>query len=133
MRVFVGTWNVNGKFPKDESIAPWLTDGIDTADSASMPDVYVLGLQEMVDLSPTNVTGVTNNSSKRSKEWSGLVESVLGRDNFELVGSRYLVGVLVAVFIKKKYRPYVTEVQDAIAGASRRSLYYRSCVLPAPL
>jgi hypothetical protein len=39
LRLFVGTWNVNGKSPR-ESLAPWLTDGVSDGD---MPDIYVLG------------------------------------------------------------------------------------------
>ena len=44
MRVFVGSWNVNGKFPR-EDLSAWLCDGSDASVEAklSMPDVYVIG------------------------------------------------------------------------------------------
>jgi hypothetical protein len=51
MRLFVGTWNVNGKFPA-EDLTPWLCEGADSDAEGrlTLPDVYVIGLQEMVDL-----------------------------------------------------------------------------------
>jgi hypothetical protein len=42
LRVFVGTWNVNGKWPKEE-LAPWLCDGAEADGGANMPDLYVVG------------------------------------------------------------------------------------------
>ena len=45
LRVFVGTWNVNGKFPQREDLTPWLCEGAD-ADSElrlTLPDIYVIG------------------------------------------------------------------------------------------
>lgn len=48
LRLFVGTWNVNGKMPK-ESLSAWLTDGVGADGSGSdsgaadLPDVYVVG------------------------------------------------------------------------------------------
>ena len=75
MRLFCGTWNVNGKFPR-EDLSAWLTEGAEAdGGGASMPDVYVIGLQEMVDLNATNIT-LQSQSGKRSKEWTALVELV---------------------------------------------------------
>lgn len=48
LRLYVGTWNVNGKFPR-EDLTPWLAEGAyDHLESGSdakihMPDVYVVG------------------------------------------------------------------------------------------
>ena len=122
MRVFVGSWNVNGKFPR-EDLSTWLCDGTDASVEAklAMPDVYVVGLQEMVDLTATNVA-LGGESGKRSKQWLALLEQTLngcappGADAaYECIGTRYLVGVMVAVFVKAKWRHAVGEVQDAVA------------------
>jgi phosphatidylinositol-bisphosphatase len=107
-------------------LAQYDPDGAEAdAGGVSMPDVYVVGLQEMVDLTATNVV-MNAQCGKRSKEWLGLLEGVLNRggggaggkegDRFELLGTRYLVGVFVAVFAKRKYRPFVSGVQDATAA-----------------
>lgn len=73
----------------------------------------------MVDLTATNVA-LQSQCGKRSKDWVNLLETSLNnacrKDTYQLIGSRYLVGVLIAVFIKAKYKPFVREVQDAIAA-----------------
>jgi hypothetical protein len=40
----VGTWNVNGKWPR-ESLTPWLCEGADSDAERRlvMPDIYVVG------------------------------------------------------------------------------------------
>ena len=122
LRVFVGTWNVNGKFPK-EDITPWLCQGADTDAKVALnlPDVYVVGLQEMVDLTATNVA-LGGESKQRSKAWISLLEERLNAASppssdaaYECVGSRYLVGICIAVFVKARWRRAVTEVQDNVA------------------
>lgn len=44
LRLFVGTWNVNGKFPR-EDLTKWLCDGADgdAEGRLTLPDVYVIG------------------------------------------------------------------------------------------
>lgn len=43
LRLFVGTWNVNGKMPK-ESLSSWLTAGAEAdGGAADLPDIYVVG------------------------------------------------------------------------------------------
>ena len=46
LRLFVGTWNVNGKMPR-ESLAPWLLDGASEGGAGGapvdLPDIYVVG------------------------------------------------------------------------------------------
>ena len=75
----------------------------------------------MVDLTATNVA-LGGESGKRSKQWLALLEQTLnanappGADNvYECVGSRYLVGVMVALFVKAKWKRAVGDVQDAVA------------------
>lgn len=84
-----------------------------------MADMYIIGLQEMVDLTATNVALQTQ-CGKRAKEWCTMLESILNtsctRDSYDYVGSRYLVGVLVCALIKRKYKPYLKDVQDATAA-----------------
>lgn len=42
LRLFIGTWNVNGKWPK-EDLTAWLCEGADADGGANMPDIYVVG------------------------------------------------------------------------------------------
>lgn len=55
--VLCATWNVNAQMPSaDEDITPWLVPGT----SEPAPDVYVIGFQEIVDLTTGNVLGTTD-------------------------------------------------------------------------
>lgn len=111
---------MNGKFPK-EDISAWLTEGADA--DVYLPDVYVVGLQEMVDLTAANVVAQAQ-CGKRSKEWLVLLQDTLSKassggkegERFELLGTQYLVGVMIAVLVKKKYRPFITGLQEATAA-----------------
>jgi hypothetical protein len=44
LRVLVASWNVNGKFPK-EDLTPWLCEGADAdvEQRMTLPDIYVIG------------------------------------------------------------------------------------------
>jgi len=110
-RVFVGTWNVNAK-GKDESLQSWLC-----ADWSQHgpPDIVVVGLQEMVDLNAMNVA-VENKSQTRSVFWVDKIRNTLNsRQNtqgdpqrtYTELAVKYLVGLLVCVFVKAPHKPRV--------------------------
>lgn len=48
--VITGTWNVNGKFSNLESIDSWIL-----LNHAKNPDMFVIGIQELIELSPGSV------------------------------------------------------------------------------
>ena len=120
-RVFLGTWNVNAKGKADENIASWLC-----ADwpQFGQPDIVVVGFQEMVDLNAVNVA-VENKSATRSQFWIEKIRSTLnsrqytqgdpGRAYTELA-SKFLVGLLVCVFVKAPHRPRVKYVHADSVG-----------------
>ena len=45
--IIIGTWNVNGKFSTLENIDSWIM-----LNSAKNPHMYVIGIQELIELSP---------------------------------------------------------------------------------
>ena len=45
--IIVGSWNVNGKFSTLEKIDSWLFKN-----AASDPHMYVIGIQELIELTP---------------------------------------------------------------------------------
>lgn len=53
VKVHIATWNVNGKQPLGESLVPWLTI---KNYSGPPPEIYVVGFQEIVELSPQQVS-----------------------------------------------------------------------------
>ncbi len=44
---FLGTWNVNGKYSTSERLDNWLVSG-----KVASPHMYVIGIQELIELSP---------------------------------------------------------------------------------
>lgn len=113
--VFVGTWNVNGKIPK--RIKPWLK--VD-----SPPDIYALSFQEFVDLNTVNVVSDVESAS-RCAAWEMRVPKslrALYQIDYELIASKYMVGLCLLVFAKKKHvttqirQVMTTSVATGIAG-----------------
>jgi len=134
--VFVGSWNVNAKKPRDEpDLAPWLLhrvkckgekkgaqedDGGDSGDEDGSgtggdssrfkaPDVYVIGFQEIVDLNASNLLG----DHSASDPWERRILATLSRTGKEYVRvtSVHLVGLSMAVFCKEKHRLAISDVR----------------------
>eukprot|EP00946_MAST-07B_sp_MAST-7B-sp1_P004233 g4233.t1 len=80
MSVFVGTFNANGKKPVGirAGIVDWLRDGNSGRGSAPLADIYVIGFQEIVDLSAANVLA-DGQSASRTTTWAELVHQTLNQ------------------------------------------------------
>ena len=123
-KIFVGTWNVNGKKP-GESIESWLVPD----PRADMADIYAVGFQEIVDLNAQNVIA-DGQSHSRSSQWEEQIGATLngaaakrrggagGKDGerYHLVLQKHLVGILLCVFVKDAHRRSVRDVQGDTAG-----------------
>lgn len=73
VRLWCGTYNVNGKREGALMLSHWLKQGWDE----KVPDLFVISLQEMIDLSATNVVkeAVTDSLSRRScDEWIDVLQ-----------------------------------------------------------
>jgi hypothetical protein len=63
IKIIVGTWNVNGKKPDpDEDLLHWLHK-----DGGDPPDIFCLGLEEIVDLTTVNVV-----ADSKTRQMSGI-------------------------------------------------------------
>ena len=127
-RIFVGTWNVNGK-KSAESIEAWLLagpGGVSGGESPSgerppMADMYAIGFQEIVDLNAQNVLA-DGQSGSRSELWEQLILETLNNaagatgEQYELVLQKHIVGVMLSVFVKQAHRDWVSEVKGDTAG-----------------
>lgn len=122
LKVAVGTWNVNGGTRirsialKHQSLSDWLLDAPTLTgvvkehpqEFLAAPDVYVIGFQELVGLTASNIVSA---SSSNRKEWGAELERVLSRDQpYELLTAEQLVGVCLYVFISPKLTPYIRDV-----------------------
>ena len=121
-RIFFGTWNVNAK-GKDDPLDDWLCSDWG-ANGEKAPDIVAVGLQEMVDLNAVNVA-VDNKSQQRSQHWIERVRATLnsrknsGNDPmraYTLLSQRYLVGLMLCVFVKAPHKQRVKYVHSDSVG-----------------
>uniref|UniRef100_A0A7S2ZM21 Inositol polyphosphate-related phosphatase domain-containing protein n=2 Tax=Rhodosorus marinus TaxID=101924 RepID=A0A7S2ZM21_9RHOD len=106
LRVFCGTWNVNGKKPSVR-LEPWLfPDGMD----AQPPDIFIIGIQEAQAL--TAMTAVVTDPAK-GKAWSEAIRKLLKPDYY-MVCFRQLVGIVLLICAHRDVQ--VDDLLEADAG-----------------
>eukprot|EP00743_Colponemidia_sp_Colp-15_P004128 GILK01004456.1.p1 GENE.GILK01004456.1~~GILK01004456.1.p1 ORF type:complete len:1311 (-),score=247.57 GILK01004456.1:184-4116(-) len=110
LSVWVGTWNVAGKAPGEEDIAPWFW-GKQNGMKPTAADVIAVGLQEFVEL---NVSAVLNTDTNRVASWESILLGTLNRDSSSV---RYvklrtvtLVGLYLTVFVKEHLASNIKQV-----------------------
>ena len=122
VRVFCGTWNVNGKkLGDDDPIEDWVP--VERAEN--LCDIYAIGFQEMVDLTVTNVT-MDGKSAQRHRFWEEKLLRHLnegaarhGQPPYVNLGTEHLVGILLCVFARESTASRVSGVvlQSVPCGA----------------
>ncbi|XP_064617717.1 inositol polyphosphate 5-phosphatase OCRL-like isoform X2 [Liolophura sinensis] len=102
IRVFCGTWNVNGQAPA-ENLVPWLSP------DSQPPDIYAIGFQEL-DLSKE---AFIFSESARELDWKRFVEEALHlKQKYKMVKLVRLVGIMLIVYVKKDLWKNVTLVDS---------------------
>ncbi|KAF2405568.1 hypothetical protein EJ06DRAFT_486446 [Trichodelitschia bisporula] len=117
IRVFVGTFNLNGKTTGINSdLRPWLCP--DVAFSQQNPEVVAIGFQEIVELSPQQIM---SEDPARRQAWEQAVKRTLndhaaekGDEEYVLLRGVQLVGASLSVFVKASVLPYIKNVEGAI-------------------
>ena len=108
---------------KDESLDSWLCkDWGPNGEHA--PDIIAVGFQEMVDLNAVNVA-VEKNSAQRSQHWVERIRATLNSKRnsnndpmraYTLLKEKFLVGLLLCVFVKAPHKQRVKYVQTSTVG-----------------
>ena len=119
------------------AIGPWLFAGgkgnvIPFILSHKQTDIFVIGLQEMVDLTATTVVSESQ-SMKRSQAWIDAISSILNEsvhflpfspsqgNSYYCVASKILVGVFLCVFARVSLKPSISRVFSTSVSTFRRS------------
>lgn len=106
IRVFLGTYNVNGQ-PPTSGLADWLS--VD----AEPPDIYAVGFQEL-DLSKE---AFLFNETPREDEWlRAVIRGLHPKAKYRKVKLARLVGMMLIVFIQEKHFAYVRGVASEVIG-----------------
>eukprot|EP01062_Namystynia_karyoxenos_P072312 TRINITY_DN6838_c0_g1_i1.p1 TRINITY_DN6838_c0_g1~~TRINITY_DN6838_c0_g1_i1.p1 ORF type:complete len:975 (+),score=302.24 TRINITY_DN6838_c0_g1_i1:90-3014(+) len=92
--VWTGTWNHRGQMPKAEALAKWLPAG------SKSHDLYCVAAQECT-------------WQQRPGDWCRAVHARLGRDQFLVLASHQVGGLVVVVLSRKRLLLSVTNVEGA--------------------
>uniref|UniRef100_UPI00398F3040 type II inositol 1,4,5-trisphosphate 5-phosphatase n=1 Tax=Pristiophorus japonicus TaxID=55135 RepID=UPI00398F3040 len=105
-RIFAGTYNVNGKSPK-EDLKSWLSFDVEP------PDIYCIGFQE-IDLSKE---AFLFNDTPKEEEWFiAVTESLHQMAKYAKIKLVRLVGMMLILYVRKEHAAYVTEVEVETVG-----------------
>lgn len=120
VKIFLGSWNVNGKFLKEGSLSDWLyPPNSEYVDESGQPtsDLYCIGFQEAVDLTAVNVAMDTE-TRKRSAQWQEAISECLNERGvrYKLIATKYLVGLLLYCFVKESLADKVKDVRTSSVG-----------------
>lgn len=124
LSLVIGSWNVNAKEEESHNMSQWLSDS-----AVKRAEVVVVGLQEVIELSPTNTvigssySGSSQNSSSISynscERWLNKLLAHLNKDatvtdhmqRFSLLESLSMVGTAIFVFVRAQWRARIRHVQ----------------------
>ncbi|CAF3352060.1 unnamed protein product [Rotaria socialis] len=154
-RISIGTWNINGdknpalghQYPS--ILDAWLFHGPDNMSTnlrkpnaiqtngylasdyeKSSPDIVAIGFQEICDLTASNIV---SKSSSNANRWVENVEDYFKKNyqdtEYILLGMDQLVGVCLAIFIRRDLAPYVKNVGiDTVKTGMGGTLGNKGCV-----
>jgi inositol polyphosphate 5-phosphatase INPP5B/F len=80
-----------------------------TATKDERPDIFILGFQEMVDLTPVNVVITNQKILERLAYWKHEIEETINSSDYTLLVEKHLVGLLLLIYVR---RPLVNRIKD---------------------
>ena len=120
MKMLVITWNVNAKLEELANLRKLFFNPEEKSVVGNVPEIIVLGLQEMVELSTSNVIGgsMVGNSAERVEQWKTMLLQVFREQNksYEMVTSKNMVGLWITVFALREFREDISKIQVSCLG-----------------
>lgn len=118
IRIWVGTFNLNGRLDGlGEDISPWLFPKLpESADQ--LPEIFAVGFQEIVELSPQQIM---NSDPSRKQQWEAAVRNTLNHHASQVNGEPYvllrsgqLVGAALCIFVKSSALSMIKNVEGSV-------------------
>ena len=115
LRIKIGSWNVAALNGTQDELSKWfiLDQGKDT--EAETIGLYVLGLQEIVDVSSPAETFRPYVDTTVATRWKETAAKALP-EGYSLVAEQQLVGLLLLIYASPSLCPFVTHVSTANVG-----------------
>ena len=104
--ILVASYNVGEQNPPT-SVHSWLS----SSKYSSKPDIYIIGLQEIVVLDIANIVLTSSKSKKQYDKWLAKLSQEVGPD-YKLYRGDFLVGIAHYMFIKKSLEPKITKSRE---------------------
>ncbi|WBW71764.1 inositol-polyphosphate 5-phosphatase [Schizosaccharomyces osmophilus] len=108
--IYTTTFNTNGKIPSTEEFEKWL---LPYGEQTPAFDLYVLGIQELVNLT---IGHLVNTSSQKMKLWEEKILQTLNSNShnkYVLISSAQLTGVFLTVIVREDRLNAISKVSKA--------------------
>lgn len=102
--MYIVTWNVSGKYPDSITLNELLD--IDNNFEISLPDVFIVGLQE-VNANPQNIVS----NFFKSDPWVQKLKDLLKPLDFLVAKTEQMQGLLMTIFVKRKHLYHIREIE----------------------
>ena len=134
LKVFIGTWNVNGGRNvrslayRDNDLSDWLVEErrayigfrnphIEPEVFARPTDIYAVGFEEIIDLNAGNVVA-GKQSSENQQHWGSILQTLIDKasitgEPYVLLCTTQLVGVCIFVFLRLGLCEYIRGLASA--------------------
>jgi len=113
--IFSGTWNVNGQ-PPTEDLYQWLYP-----DDDKIPDIYMIGIEEIVELTPQQV--MSTDPEKRKIWEKEILRNLRKLDpGYIHLKSKQLVGAFISIYIRDKDVEKVRNVEAQLMKTGLKGL-----------
>lgn len=116
IRIFVGTFNVNGRKGYKEDLSAWLCPELRL--SQQNPEIVAVGFQEIVELSPQQIMST---DPVERQAWEKAVGATLNEnarnnssDEYVLLRSGQLVGAALMIFVKSGVLKRIKNVEGGV-------------------
>lgn len=108
MNLFVGTYNVSGRGNKHADLSEWLFP----IGSKFKPDIVVLGLQEVIELTAGSILNV---DYSKSSFWKNLVTDCLNQygEKYILLRAEQMASLIILLFVKEDKVNHVKQVEGS--------------------
>lgn len=115
IKVFCGTWNVNGRVFEPERFSDL---NMFISKNVSQHDLVVIGLQEIVALNARNVMIDGSKTEERFAYWQSAIHQCLAStgESFTLKACSALVGIALYVFAKDSIAASMYDIRTSVAG-----------------
>lgn len=111
--LFIGSWNIGGKeLNTNDSLYEWLDPSTKT--SCSSPDIYIIGLQEIVELNAKSLLYYGNNN--QHQYWENIIKKQLSAKigQYVIIKTIDLIGICVIAFVKESKKELITNLDTLI-------------------